>query len=120
MKKSKFAAEQVAIEFARKGFPVIIVNPTAPIGDHDVRPTPTGQIIVDFLKGGMPAYVDTGLNLIDVRDTAEGHVLAWERGRPGERYILGCSNLTLAQILGKLESITGRPAPRWRMPWVVA
>ncbi|MGA2182059.1 MAG: hopanoid-associated sugar epimerase [Bryobacteraceae bacterium] len=119
-KKSKYAAEQVALEFARAGFPVVIVNPTAPIGDHDVRPTPTGQIIVDFLKGDMPAYVDTGLNLVDVRDTAEGHLLAWERGRPGERYILGCDNLTLAQILGKLESITGRPAPRWRMPWVVA
>ena len=119
-KKSKWAAEQVALEFARSGFPVIIVNPTAPIGDHDVRPTPTGGIIVDFLKGDMPAYVDTGLNLVDVRDTAEGHVLAWEGGRPGERYILGCDNLTLAQILGKLEKITGRKAPRWRMPWVMA
>jgi dihydroflavonol-4-reductase len=119
-KKSKYAAEQVALEFARSGFPVVIVNPTAPIGDHDVRPTPTGQIIVDFLKGDMPAYVDTGLNLVDVSDTAEGHLLAWERGRPGERYILGCANLTLAEILGKLEGITGRPAPRWRMPWVVA
>jgi dihydroflavonol-4-reductase len=119
-KKSKYAAERVALEFAEAGFPVVIVNPTAPIGDHDVRPTPTGQIIVDFLKGDMPAYVDTGLNLVDVRDTAEGHLLAWERGRPGERYILGCANLTLAQILGKLEGITGRPAPRWRMPWVVA
>ncbi len=119
-KKSKYAAEQVALEFAGAGFPVVIVNPTAPIGDHDVRPTPTGQIIVDFLKGAMPAYVDTGLNLVDVSDTAEGHLLAWERGRPGERYILGCDNLTLAQILGKLEGITGRPAPRWRMPWVVA
>ncbi|MGA3025145.1 MAG: hopanoid-associated sugar epimerase [Bryobacteraceae bacterium] len=119
-KKSKFAAEQVALEFARTGFPVVIVNPTAPIGDHDVRPTPTGQIIVDFLKGGMPAYVDTGLNLVDVRDAAEGHLLAWERGRPGERYILGCDNLTLSEILGKLEGISGRPAPRWRIPWVVA
>jgi len=119
-KRSKFEAERVAMGFARGGFHVVIVNPTAPIGDHDVRPTPTGQIIVDFLKGNMPAYVDTGLNLVDVSDTAEGHLLAWERGRPGERYILGCSNLTLAQILGKLESITGRPAPRWRMPWVVA
>jgi len=119
-KKSKWAAEQVALEFARSGFPVLIVNPTAPIGDHDVRPTPTGRIVVDFLKGDMPAYVDTGLNLVDVRDTAEGHLLAWERGRPGERYILGCDNLTLAQILGKLEKITGRKAPRWRMPWVVA
>ena len=119
-KRSKWAAEQVAVEFARSGFPVVIVNPTAPIGDHDIRPTPTGGIILDFLKGDMPAYVDTGLNLVDVRDTAEGHILAWERGRPGERYILGCENLTLAQILGKLEKITGRKAPRWRMPWVVA
>ena len=119
-KRSKWEAERVALEFARSGFPVVIVNPTAPIGDHDIRPTPTGGIILDFLKGDMPAYVDTGLNLVDVRDTAEGHLLAWDRGWPGERYILGCDNLTLAQILGKLEKITGRKAPRWRMPWVVA
>ncbi len=88
-KRSKFLAEQVALEFARDGLPVVIVNPTAPVGDHDVKPTPTGKIVVDFLNGDMPAFIDTGLNVVDVRDTAEGHLLACERGRPGERYILG-------------------------------
>src|SRR5690242_12213197 len=101
-KRSKFLAEQVALEFARQGFPVVIVNPTAPVGDHDVKPTPTGKIVVDFLNGAMPAFIDTGLNIVDVRDTAEGHLLACERGKPGERYILGSENLTLAQILEKL------------------
>src|SRR5438874_1673106 len=88
-KRSKFLAEQVALEFARGGFPVVIVNPTAPVGDHDVKPTPTGKIVLDFLKGAMPAFIDTGLNLVDVRDTAKGHLLAAEKGSPGERYILG-------------------------------
>ncbi len=101
-KRSKFQAEQVALEFARAGLPVVIVNPTAPIGDHDFKPTPTGKIVLDFLKGDMPAFVDTGLNLVDVEDTAEGHILACERGRAGERYILGCENLTLQQILERL------------------
>src|SRR5205807_6044855 len=101
-KRSKFLAEQVALEFAQDGFPVVIVNPTAPIGDHDVKPTPTGKIVVDFLDGKMPAFIDTGLNVVDVRDAAEGHLLACERGRAGERYILGSENLTLAEILGKL------------------
>ncbi len=119
-KRSKWDAEQVALEFARSGYPVVIVNPTAPIGDHDWKPTPTGKIILDFLKKDMPAWIDTGLNLVDVRDTAAGHLLALERGRPGERYILGCANLTLRQILGKLEVISGLRAPRWRMPWTVA
>jgi dihydroflavonol-4-reductase len=119
-KRSKFLAEQVALEFARSGFPVVIVNPTAPIGDHDVKPTPTGQVVLDFLKGRMPAFIDTGLNVIDARDCAEGHWLACLRGCPGRRYILGSQNLTLAQILGKLAAITGRPAPRWRLPWPVA
>ena len=107
-KRSKFLAEQVALEFARGGFPVVIVNPTAPIGDHDVKPTPTGKIVLDFLNGDMPAFIDTGLNVVDVRDTAEGHLLACERGRAGERYILGSENLTLEQILGQLAEITGR------------
>jgi dihydroflavonol-4-reductase len=98
-KRSKFMAEQVALEFARSGFPVVIVNPTAPIGDHDVKPTPTGQIVLDFLKGRMPAFIDTGLNVVDARDCAEGHWLACLRGCPGRRYILGSENLTLAQIL---------------------
>jgi dihydroflavonol-4-reductase len=119
-KRSKFLAEQVALEFARDGFPVVIVNPTAPIGDHDVKPTPTGKIVLDFLNGDMPAFIDTGLNVVDVRDTAVGHLLACERGQPGERYILGSENLTLAQILQKLAAITGRQAPTIRLPYAVA
>ena len=119
-KRSKFLAEQTALEFARAGLPVVIVNPTAPIGEHDVKPTPTGKIVLDFLNGDMPAFIDTGLNVVDVRDTAEGHWLACERGRPGERYILGSENLTLAQILEKLARITGRKAPRVRLPYAVA
>ncbi len=119
-KRSKFQAEQVASEFARSGFPVVIVNPTAPMGDHDFKPTPTGKIVVDYLKGDMPAFVDTGLNLVDVEDTAEGHLLASERGQPGERYILGCENLTLEQILERLAKLSGGRAPRWRIPYAVA
>jgi dihydroflavonol-4-reductase len=119
-KRSKFLAEQVALEFARGGFPVVIVNPTAPVGDHDVKPTPTGKIVVDFLAGAMPAFIDTGLNVVDVRDTAEGHWLACQRGRVGERYILGSENLTLAEILRKLARITGRKAPTLRLPYAVA
>jgi dihydroflavonol-4-reductase len=119
-KRSKFLAEQVALEFARDGFPVVIVNPTAPIGDHDPKPTPTGKIVLDFLRGDMPAFIDTGLNVVDVRDTAEAHLLACERGRVGERYILGSENLTLAQILQKLAAITGRKAPTVKLPYAVA
>lgn len=119
-KRSKYMAEQVALEFARDGFPVVIVNPTAPVGDHDVKPTPTGKTIVDFLKGNMPAYVDTGLNLVDVHDVAEGHWLACEKGAPGERYILGSENLTLQQIFERLEKISGVRAPGQRIPWVIA
>jgi dihydroflavonol-4-reductase len=119
-KRSKFLAEQVAMEFARAGQPVVIVNPTAPLGDHDVKPTPTGKIVLDFLQGKMPAFIDTGLNVVDVRDTAEGHWLACEHGRVGERYILGSENLTLAQILRKLAAITGRRAPFLRLPYAVA
>jgi dihydroflavonol-4-reductase len=119
-KRSKFLAEQVALEFARDGFPVVIVNPTAPVGDHDVKPTPTGKMILDFLNGAMPAFIDTGLNIVDVRDTAEGHWFACERGRPGERYILGSENLTLEQILCLLAEITGRKPPRLKIPYAVA
>ena len=119
-KRSKFLAEAVALEYARDGLPVVVVNPTAPIGDHDVKPTPTGKIVVDFLNGAMPAFIDTGLNVVDVRDTAEGHWLACQRGRVGERYILGSENLTLAQILQKLAAITGRKAPTLRLPYAVA
>jgi dihydroflavonol-4-reductase len=119
-KRSKFLAEQVALEFAAQNFPVVIVNPTAPVGDHDVKPTPTGKIVVDFLNGDMPAFIDTGLNIVDAGDTALGHLLACEHGRPGERYILGSENLTLAQILQKLAQITGRKAPTTRLPYAVA
>ena len=119
-KRSKFQAEGVAMEFARAGLPVVIVNPTAPVGDHDFKPTPTGKIVVDHLKGDLPAFVDTGLNLVDVEDTAEGHLLACERGASGERYILGCENLTLQQILTRLAAISGGKAPRWRIPYAVA
>jgi dihydroflavonol-4-reductase len=119
-KRSKFLAERVALEFAASGLPVVIVNPTAPVGDHDVKPTPTGKIVLDFLKGAMPAFIDTGLNLVDVRDTAAAHLLAAERGRPGERYIVGCENLTLAEILQKLARLTGKAAPRVKLPYAVA
>jgi len=119
-KRSKFLAEQVALQFAREGFPVVIVNPTAPVGDHDFRPTPTGKIIVDFLRGAMPAFVDTGLNVVDVSDVARGHRAACERGRAGERYILGGENLTLEQILLQLAQVTGKVAPRLRIPYAVA
>jgi dihydroflavonol-4-reductase len=119
-KRSKFLAERVAVEFGAAGLPVVIVNPTAPVGDHDIKPTPTGQIVLDFLKGDMPAFIDTGLNLVDARDVALGHVQACERGRAGERYILGAENLTLEQILGKLAAITGRPAPTLQLPYAMA
>ena len=119
-KRSKYMAEQVAAEFAAGGLPVVIVNPTAPVGEHDSKPTPTGKIIVDFLKGNMPAFLDTGLNLVDVRDIAMGHWLACEHGKPGERYILGCTNLTLQQIFQALEKLSGMKAPRVRIPYPVA
>jgi dihydroflavonol-4-reductase len=119
-KRSKFLAERVATEYAARGLHVVTVNPTAPIGDHDWKPTPTGRIVVDFLRGKMPAYVDTGLNVVDARDTAEGHWLAAEKGRPGERYILGSENLTLRDIFQRLAAISGRPAPNARIPYLVA
>jgi dihydroflavonol-4-reductase len=119
-KRSKFLAEQVALEYAQAGYPVVIVNPTAPVGDHDFKPTPTGKLIVDFLKGNMPAFVDTGLNLVDADDIAEGHMLAYERGRGGERYILGCRNMTLREILEHLATISGLRAPTVRIPYAVA
>lgn len=119
-KRSKWLAEQVALERAKAGLPVVVVNPTAPIGDHDWKPTPTGKIIVDFLRNKLPAFVDTGLNLVDVRDTALGHLLAAERGRPGERYILGCENITLKEILRRLGVLAGKPVPRTQIPYAVA
>ena len=119
-KRSKFEAEQVALQFAAEGLPVVVVNPTAPVGEGDLKPTPTGKIIVDFLTGAMPAYVDTGLNLVDVRDVAAGHLLAAEKGKPGERYILGARNMTLREIFEALSRISGRPAPRLRLPYWMA
>ena len=119
-KRSKFLAEQTAMQFAARGLPVVIVNPTAPVGEADVKPTPTGKIILDFLLGRMPAYIDTGVNVVDVRAVAEGHLLAAEHGRVGERYILGDRNMTLREILETLARLTGRPAPRFRIPYAVA
>jgi dihydroflavonol-4-reductase len=118
-KRSKYQAERVAEQWAARGLPVVIVNPSTPVGEGDVKPTPTGQMVVDFLQRKFPAYVDTGLNLIDVRDVAAGHLLAAARGRPGERYILGYRNMTLKQILDALARLTGLPSPRVRIPhWV--
>lgn len=119
-KRSKFMAEQVAVEAAKSGIDVVIVNPTTPVGDRDIKPTPTGRIVVDFLKKKFPAYVDTGLNLVDVTECARGHIAALEKGRCGERYILGGENLTLKQILDKLAAITGLPSPSVRVPYVLA
>ena len=121
-KRSKFLAEQVAIEAARAGQSVLILNPTTPIGANDVKPTPTGRIVVDFLKKNFPAYVDTGLNVVDVREVARTHAdgLDPALGRPGERYILGGENLTLKQILDKMSAITGLPSPTMKVPHGVA
>ena len=119
-KRSKFLAEKVALEFAGEGFPVVIVNPTAPVGDHDFKPTPTGKMLVDFVRGAMPAFLDTGLNIVDVSDVAAGHLAACERGRVGERYILGAENLTLEKIFGLLAKAIGKPAPKIRIPYAVA
>ena len=119
-KRSKFMAEQAALEYAERGLNVVIVNPTAPMGEFDIKPTPTGKIIVDFMRGAMPAYIDAGLNLVDVRDVARGHLLAAEHGTPGRRYILGARNMTLREILEELSRLSGRRAPRARLPYGVA
>ncbi len=119
-KRSKFMAEEVALEAGRSGMDVVVVNPSTPVGERDIKPTPTGRIIVDFLKRKFPAYVDTGLNLVDVAECARGHVAALENGRSGQRYILGGENLTLKQILDKLEAITGLPSPTVKVPYVLA
>lgn len=121
-KRSKWQAEQLAIRMAHDGLPVIIVNPSAPVGPRDVKPTPTGQVIVDFLNRRMPAYLDTGLNWVHVRDVAVGHILAAQKGQIGERYILGHSegNWTMKQAFAVLEEITGVRAPRLRIPYAVA
>jgi dihydroflavonol-4-reductase len=119
-KRSKFMAEQIALEAGRSGMRVITVNPTTPIGEQDIKPTPTGRIVVDFLKRKFPAYVETGLNLVDVRECALGHLAALEKGKSGERYILGGENLTLKQILDKLGVISNLPSPRVKLPYFVA
>jgi dihydroflavonol-4-reductase len=119
-KRSKFMAEQQAIAAAQDGQQVMILNPTTPIGPRDIKPTPTGRIFVDFLNGKFPAYVDTGLNLVDVAEVARAHVLALTKGTPGRRYILGGENLTLKQILDKMSAITGIPSPTVKIPFAIA
>lgn len=125
-KRSKFMGEQIALEAGRAeagkkdGMRVVTVNPTTPVGEQDIKPTPTGRIVVDFLKRKFPAYVETGLNLVDVRECARGHVAALEKGRSGERYILGGENLSLKQILDKLGEISGLPSPTVKLPYFVA
>jgi dihydroflavonol-4-reductase len=119
-KRSKFLGEQEAIRAAKAGQHVMILNPTTPIGPGDAKPTPTGRIIVDFLNKKFPAYVDTGLNLVDVTEVARMHVVVLERGTPGERYILGGENLTLKQILDRMSAITGLPSPTMKVPHAVA
>ncbi|MBI5624918.1 MAG: NAD-dependent epimerase/dehydratase family protein [Elusimicrobia bacterium] len=119
-KKSKYLAEVAALDLATKGLPVVVVNPSTPIGPFDIKPTPTGKIIVDFLNGRMPSYVETGLNLVDVRDVAEGHWLAAVKGRVGERYILGAENMTLGGILKLVSELSGVPAPAFKTPYALA
>jgi len=119
-KRSKFMAEQIAVEAGRNGQHVVVVNPSTPVGEMDVKPTPTGRIVLDFLKKKFPAYVDTGLNLVDATECARGHVVALEKGRAGQRYILGGENLTLKQIFDKLAEITGLPSPTVEVPLFVA
>ena len=119
-KRSKFMAEQVAVDAPKSGVDVVIVNPTTPIGERDIKPTPTGRIVLDFLKRKFPAYVETGLNLVDATECARGHIQALEKGRSGERYILGGENLTLKQILDRLAAITGLPSPTVKLPYIFA
>jgi len=118
-KRSKFLAEQLVRETALPGMPVVIVNPSTPIGPGDVKPTPTGQVVLDAAAGRMPAYVDTGLNIVHVDDVATGHLLAFQRGRPGERYILGGEDMTLREILFHIAQLVGRKPPRIRLPTAV-
>ncbi len=119
-KRSKYMAEEVALSAGKSGQDVIVVNPSTPVGERDIKPTPTGRIVLDFLKRKFPAYVDTGLNLVDATECARGHILAMEKGRSGERYILGGVNLTLKQILDKLAAITGLPSPKIKAPYFIA
>jgi dihydroflavonol-4-reductase len=119
-KRSKFLAEREAYEAARNGVPVVIVNPSTPVGPLDYKPTPTGRVIVDFLNRRIPAYMDTGLNLVDVEDVARGHLLAASRGAIGEKYILGGLNVTLEEMLSQLSALSGLPAPAIRLPYAFA
>lgn len=118
-KRSKYLAEQEVLKLAKDGLPVVIVNPSAPVGEGDVRPTPTGQVIVDFMKGRMPAYIETGMNIVDVDDVAAGHLLAMQKGRIGQRYILGTKNLMLRDVFDILSRLTGIKAPSIKLPWEV-
>ena len=119
-KKSKYQAELLALKMASEGLPLVVVNPTTPVGSWDVKPTPTGRMVLDFLRGRIPVYLDTGMNLVDIDDVAVGHILAMERGQPGQRYLLGNRNVTLKEVLAMLQDITGLHAPRWRAPyWLV-
>ena len=119
-KKSKYQAELLALKMAAEGLPLVIVNPTTPVGSWDVKPTPTGRMVLDFLRGRIPVYLDTGMNLVNVEDVAVGHILAMEQGQPGQRYLLGNQNVTLKEVLAMLHDITGLRAPRWRAPyWLV-
>ncbi len=119
-KRSKFEAERIAIRFARDGLPIVIVNPSTPIGPWDMKPTPTGKIIVDFLNGKVPAYVETGLNIIDVEDVAMGHLLAAEKGEIGNRYILGNKNMSLKEIYELIAKLGNRKPPRFKIPYSLA
>ncbi len=119
-KKSKYQAERLALNMASEDLPVVVVNPTTPVGPWDVKPTPTGRMVLDFLLRRIPAYLDTGMNLVDVEDVVSGHILAMEQGQAGQRYLLGHKNLTLKEVFTILQRITGFPAPRWRAPyWLV-
>lgn len=119
-KRSKYMAEEIALAAGRSGMDVVVVNPSTPVGERDIKPTPTGKIILDFLKRKFPAYVETGLNLVDATECARGHILAMEKGRRGERYILGGENLMLKQILDKLAVLTGLPSPKIKLPYAFA
>ncbi len=115
-KRSKYLAEQEVLKLAKDGMPIVIVNPSAPVGEGDVKPTPTGQVIVDFMKGRMPAYIETGMNIVDVDDAAAGHLLAMQKGRIGQRYILGTKNLMLREVFEILSHLTGIKAPSVKLP----
>jgi dihydroflavonol-4-reductase len=119
-KRSKCLAEQLVLKMCQAGLPAVIVNPTTPLGPHDYKPTPTGRIVVDFLNGRMPAYVETGFNFVDVEDVAAGHLLALKKGTPGQRYLLGNQNMTFKEMLELLGQIAGKKPPRWRLPLSVA